>query len=322
MSSDPRQPAAPLAPGTAVPVAVSLASSTGDSNHLVRKPFGGLRPANTVPSSSVSLSQRLGRRGLDELRRSLSARDLAVLRSVDEHRYLTTGQVEGFHFMDHVTESTGRSVTRRVLRRLSALRILTHLDRRVGGVRAGSASFVWRVGPVGHRLLRTEPKGSRRRWQYEPGSKFLSHCLAIADAHLALVIADRAAQLDLLTIQLEPECWRSFTGLGGGRLVLQPDLYVVTGAGEIEDHWFIEIDRGTESLTTLLGKCAQYEAYRRSGIEQTDGGGFPLVVWVLPDQDRAERLARSLARAQGLTPDIFRLTTYEQFVGLIAGGAA
>lgn len=321
MNGDLRQPAAPHAPGTAVSLAVSLASSGPGSNHLVRTPSGDLRPANTVQSSSASLSPRVGRRGLDELRRALSARDWAVLGSVAEHRYLTTKQVEGFHFADHASQATGSSVTRRVLRRLFSFRILTHLDRRVGGVRAGSASYVWRVGPVGSRLLRAEA-GTPRRWQYEPGSKFLGHCLAIADAHLALVMADRATQLELLTIQLEPECWRSFIGLGGGRLVLQPDLYVVTGAGEFEDHWFIEIDRGTESLITLLGKCAQYEAYRRSGHEQEDGAGFPLVVWVLPDQDRADRLSRGIARAQGLTPDIFRLTTYHGLTGLIARGAA
>lgn len=153
---------APSTPGTAVPVAVSLASSATPSNHLVSKPYDGLRPANTVPSSSASLSPRTGRRGLDELHRSLSARDLAVLRSVAEHRYLTTGQVEGFHFTGHATAATGRSVTRRMLRRLSALRILTHLDRRIGGVRAGSASFVWRVGPVGSRLLQAEASTPRR----------------------------------------------------------------------------------------------------------------------------------------------------------------
>ena len=135
-------------------------------------------------------------------------------------------------------------------------------------------------------------------------------------------MAGRTAQLQLLTVQLEPACWRTFTGLGGGRLVLQPDLYVVTGAGQFEDHWFIEIDRGTESLTTLLGKCQQYEAYRRSGIEQADGGGFPLVAWVLPDQERADRLRQAVARAQGLNPDVLRMTTYDEFVGLMARGAA
>ncbi|MBA3617994.1 MAG: replication-relaxation family protein [Acidothermales bacterium] len=310
----------PFAPGDDVPVAVPGASSSTTKNHLVSDESDGLRPANTLQSAFAS-SSRLGRRGLDGLRSSLSARDWAVLGSVAEHRYLTTKHVMGLHFADHASQSTASSVTRRVLRRLSSLRILSHLERRVGGVRAGSASYVWRVGPVGSRLLRGEA-ATPRRWQYEPGSKFLGHCLAIADAHLALVMTDRTAQLQLLTVQLEPTCWRTFTGLGGGRLVLQPDLYIVTGAGQFEDHWFLEIDRGTESLNTLLGKCQQYEAYRRSGIEQAEGGGFPLVTWVLPDGQRADRLRQAVARVQGLNPDFFRMTTYDAFVGLIAGGAA
>lgn len=316
MSADPNR-----ALEAGIPIAVSLASKTTPTNHQVSEQSRRLGPANTLQSASASSSRRVGRRGLDELRSSLSTRDLAVLQGVAEHRYLRTKHVEGFYFADHASDATARSVARRVLRRLSSHRILTHLDRRVGGVRAGSASFIWRIGPVGCRLLRAE-LNAPRRWQYEPGSKFLWHCLAIADAHLSLVIADRVSRLELLTAQLEPNCWRPFTGLGGGRLVLQPDLYAVTGAGEYEDHWFIEIDRGTESLNTLLTKCQQYESYRRSGNEQTEGAGFPLVVWVLPDQERADRLRRHVGRSQGLTPDIFRITTPDAFVELIAGGAA
>jgi len=57
----------------------------------------------------------------------------------------------------------------------------------------------------------------------------------------------------------------------GSRLTLKPDLYVLTAPrtnqqpSEFEDHAYIEVDRATESLPTLIRKCRQYETYRRSG---------------------------------------------------------
>jgi hypothetical protein len=247
-----------------------------------------------------------------------------VLRGVARHRYLTTRQIEGFWFHDHATALAGARVCRRVLRRLAELRVLDHLERRIGGVRAGSASYVWRVGTVGDRLLRDSMDGPRRR-QREPGLLFLDHCLAVAGAHLALVQAHRRGELELIEVQTEPACWRHHTGLGGARLVLQPDLYVETGDPSdpaFINCWFVEVDRGTEHPARLLAKCGRYETYRRAGREQAAPGSFPLVVWVMRDQQRAERLAAAIRRDAGLDDRLYRVTTAEQFVGVIRGGAA
>src|SRR5437870_4997317 len=99
------------------------------------------------------MSAYLGRRGLDERQENLSDRDLAVIRSVRQHRFLTARQIEEFHFTTHATDQAGARVCRRVLARLTRERLLARLERRVGGVRAGSASFVYALGPIGSRLL-------------------------------------------------------------------------------------------------------------------------------------------------------------------------
>jgi hypothetical protein len=242
---------------------------------------------------------------------------------VARHRYLSTRQVEAFCFQDHATPLTGARVCRRVLRRLATLHILVFLERRIGGVRAGSSSYIWQVGPVGDRLLRDQA-GSRRR-QHEPGRLFLEHCLAVADSHLALVEAHRKGELELVEMQTEPACWRPFSGLGGARLVLQPDLYVVTGDPTdpaFVNCWFVEIDRGTENPARLLTKCARYESYRRTGLEQSDGDSFPLVVWVMSSQAHAERLAAAIGRDAGLDDRLYRVTVSDQFVNVIGGGVA
>jgi hypothetical protein len=154
---------------------------------------------------------------------------------------------------------------------------------------------------------------------------FLEHCLSVADTHLALVRAHRAAELELVSVQTEPECWRPFTGLGGARLMLQPDLYVETGDpadSAFVNCWFIEIDRGTENPARLLAKCGRYEAYRGTGREQVETGGFPLVVWVMREPQQAERLMAAIHQNSGLDDRLYRVTTMEQLVYVIHGGPA
>lgn len=262
------------------------------------------------------MSAYLGRRGLAQLRDRLSERDLDVIRSVAEHRFLTTRQIEVLHFADHTTELAGARVCRRVLARLANECLLTRLKRRMGGVRAGSASFVYSLGPAGGRLI----DGQRRRLS-EPSTAFLTHTLAVAQAHVELVQAARSGQLELLSADVEPGCWRRYIGSGGAREILKPDLYVVTGSGDFEDCWFVEIDRGTESPLALRRKCRAYEAYWRSGREQAAHGTFPLVVWVAPDERRARQLARVIDGSRGLKRDLFRVATATRLIELLAGGA-
>lgn len=262
------------------------------------------------------MSAYLGRRGLAQLRERLSARDLEVIHSVADHRFLTTRQIEALHFADHCTELAGARVCRRVLARLTDERLLARLERRVGGVRAGSASFVYALGPLGGRLI----DGQRRRL-IEPSTTFLTHMLAVAQAHVELVQAARRSELELLSVDIEPACWRRYIGSGGAREALRPDLYVVTGSGDFEDCWFIEIDLGTESPLALRRKCRAYEAYWRSGREQATHRAFPLVVWATPDERRARQLARVIDGTRGLKRELFRVTTASGMVELLAGGA-
>src|SRR5437016_3555684 len=99
------------------------------------------------------MSAYLGRGGLEQLREQLSERDLAVLRSVQEHRFLTALHLQELHFTDHSSPEAQARIRRRVLARLTRDRLLARLDRRVGGIRGGSGSYVYGLGQVGGRLL-------------------------------------------------------------------------------------------------------------------------------------------------------------------------
>src|SRR5262249_38002222 len=168
-----------------------------------------------APGSPERTARRVGRRQLRVIERELSDRDRAILASLDQHRFLTSRQLQTLHFYDHATPDAATRICLRVLGRLGELGVVEHLARRVGGVRAGSASYVWRVGPVGDQLLRQARGEGVRARRKEPSARHLDHCLAIADCHLALLAAARARRLELLKIATEPESWRSYLGASG-----------------------------------------------------------------------------------------------------------
>jgi hypothetical protein len=288
--------------------------SSIEPNSQVTAPKMPVSATNTT--SSLTSPTRVGSRQLARLRRSLSERDWQVLRLVAGHRYLSSGLVEAFCFDDHATPASGARTARRVLRRLAESGLLVTLGRRVGGVRAGSSSYVWQLAPAGARLLMS---GDSPRRPHEPSPRFLDHCLSVANVHLQLLGLQRQGRLEQVSVQLEPDCWRGFVGPGGERRLLQPDLYVRTVTARYEDRWFIEVDLGTESLPTLLGKCAQYEIYRASGSEQAASGVFPLVVWHLSTAARRDALATRIARSAALTPQLYRLALPGELPGLVVG---
>jgi hypothetical protein len=192
----------------------------------------------------------------------------------------------------------------------------------VGGIRAGSASYVWRVGDLGDRLLRQASGDGVRQRRKEPSARFLDHCLTTADCYLGLIGAARAGTFELVSFETEPACWRRYLGAGGTREILKPDFFAVTATGEYEDRWFVEVDRGTETLPTLLKKCAQYERFRRTGREQAANGVFPLVVWLVPDDTRQRKLQTAVRASRGLDVGLFRITSSGRFLDVIRGDAA
>lgn len=277
--------------------------------------------STAAPRSPV---RRTSQEQLRSLRASLTSRDWLVLASFEDHPYLTTGQLQRLHFADHATAEASARVCRRVLRRLAAGHVIEHLERRVGGVRAGSASFVWRLGPVGDRLLRERSGDSGRARRREPSLRFLDHCLLAAEAHLQLLEAGLRGELDVLRVDTEPRCWRPYLAPGPVRSVLKPDLFAATAVpgSDYEDHWFIEIDRATESQPTLLRKCARYDQYRRSGLEQQRHGVFPLTLWVMPDEQRIARLRQSLKATRTTDASLHRMTTLPGLIAAVTRGPA
>jgi hypothetical protein len=223
---------------------------------------------------------------------------------------MTARQIGVVHYpSDEYATALGATRARnRELTQLIADQLLIRLERRVGGVRAGSSSYIYALGPIGQRVLALS--GARRRFR-EPSAIFVDHTLAVSQLAVDLTLAERAGQCEILKLQAEPDCWRTFSGVAG-RVLMRPDMEVTLGIGEYEVGYFIEVDRGTEHLPALLRKCHGYEAYYRSGREQDAHGVFPRVLWIVPDELRAERLRQALQRDHRLTKGLFLISTTDQ----------
>lgn len=222
---------------------------------------------------------------------TLSDRDKAILADVARVRVLTGGQVDRLHFAE-LTGAHRDRTRRRVLERLVSVGLLATLERRIGGVRAGSAGLVFTLGLAGQRILKLEAI-KRTRQPGAPTNRFLAHNLAIAELYVSLREAERAQWLTLNSFHAEPACWwRDSEGEW-----IKPDAYAVVSCGDVEDSWAIEVDQATESLPTLRRKLMVYLNLVANEERGPRGGLLPRVLLSVVDQRRltaVRELVRSL----------------------------
>lgn len=261
---------------------------------------------------------RVGRAAVQDVRDRVGIRDLGVVRQIANLRLMSGRQIEVVHFPHdaQVSPETAARQCRRVLTRLVPDRVLSRLDRRVGGVRAGSSSFVYALGPVGHRLL---DDGRARPRRYEPSVAFVDHQLAVSQLVTDLTLAARRGELELLEVQGEPVCWRTVPAVG--HVVLRPDLFLALATGELEYRWFVEVDRGTHHRPAVLRKARLYESYYRSGVEQTAHAVFPRVIWIASGVTRAATLRDVLGGGE-FTKGLMVVTPVDESLAALVGGSA
>lgn len=264
--------------------------------------------------------RRISKQQLEELDLALSDRDRQVLLSIQKYRYLLTGQVQRLHFLEATTQTAALRAASRNLKKLKELGLLDSLSRRIGGVRAGSSGLVWYLTHAGERLLRLrdhKPYPSKRF--FEPSPHFLAHGLAVAEISIRLTEICREHASSLSVLELEPDCWRTYSDYGA-MVSLKPDLFAVTVSDDYEDRWFFEIDLATESPAKVIEKCDRYHKYYRTGLEQEESEVFPLTVWLVPDNTRKERLITHIREAFEKQPKLFAVITTDELEHLIRYG--
>lgn len=278
---------------------------------------GGDSPAILAGSSS-----RVGRRQLARIADRLSDRDLATLGFLDQYRFATAGQLARLHTPAFNGPNSALRQTNRQLTKLEADGLVCRLERRIGGVRAGSSSGIWTLTTAGRKLATNTPDTQVPRVRtIEPSLSFLDHTLAITELRVRLAGREHAGALTSVQAVPEPTCWRRYVGPAGQPVWLKPDLEAITTTPDgYEDHWFLEADRATENPARIITKCRQYQDYRATGREQADSGVFPAVVWVTPDVQRRDQLTQRLACELDIVHGLFHVVALADFEEVIQRG--
>lgn len=224
-----------------------------------------------------------------EVGASLDARERELVREVARLRLMTHTQLAALLGVGgEASPVSAARANRRVLARLTQLRVLARLGRRIGGVRRGSAGYLYYLGPVGQRLVAYwDGHGLvRGRFRPEPADRYVRHRLAVSELYVEARLAQREGNLDLLAFDVEPDCWRKYLDGCGRQQILKPDAYARVGVGAYEDRYFVEVDLGSESRTVVARKLRAYLDYWGSGQEQQAHGVFPRVLWLTTTQTR------------------------------------
>jgi len=257
---------------------------------------------------------------VERLAAELPERDLALVETLDRFRVATASQLRRLHFTSGTKASNARQVWRR-LRTLTDLRVVTVLERRIGGGRGGSSQAVFALDVAGQKLgAACGPAGGRRlRRPWTPGNQFLAHAVAVTELYVVLSERTRAGGGEVLAFDAEPLCWRRFTGSGGAAVWLKPDAFVRFGAGEYEHLSFVEVDRATASAPTVARKLDLYRRYWQTGREQERFGAFGRVLLLAPHVKRRTVLAKAVKSQPTDAQRLFRAGLHEDAADLLTG---
>lgn len=238
-----------------------------------------------------------------QLLEQLTDRDLRILDAVERHRLVTTRQIQRLHFpvgQNHKSQTAATKATLRVLHRLQGHGLIQTLRRRIGGLHAGSAGYVWYLDSTGAWLQRHRAGRTKRSRYNPPSTEFMRHRVAVGDIAVTLCELDRAGDIQLLHLQLEPECWRDFLGPHGAPVTLKPDLFFAYRVGDWEEYRFVEVDLGSENLQKIGRKIEIYLQHLNTGREARRWGVHPSVTWLAPDAPRTQALQTALEGHEGV----------------------
>lgn len=247
----------------------------------------------------------------------LGPRDLAILGALQEFRLLSGGQIKRLHFHGGEPATEARKA-RAACKRLVELGVIVRLERRIGGVRAGSEGFVFGLSGLGAAVLDLgEPTNVRHRRVVETKLAFQSHVLAVGELAVRLTESARAGDFSIDELRAEPGCWRWFAQVGGGQRALKPDAFLRVSVDDYELASFVEVDLATESLPTIYRKCMTYVDYWKSGAEQRLHEFFPRVWWLVPHAARLQAITDALKRLPDDARDLFRVAPFDLAVHVL-----
>jgi hypothetical protein len=241
----------------------------------------------------------------------LTDRDWQIIEAVNEVRLLTGQQIERLFFAGLQPGRSRIASRSRALHRLVAWRVLVPLPRRIGGAGRGSSTLAFALDSVGQRLMRERLMAAdlpaRVRRPGAPTERTVRHILAVSECCVALNELARTNGFTVEHFQAEPACWWP-NGLGG---YIKPDAYALLAAGDVCDHWWIELDLATESLPAVKKQLWAYLDFVNRG-QLGPGQIVPRVVIGTTTPERLKAISAMIGRLPSPAEHLFRIVQTDE----------
>lgn len=245
----------------------------------------------------------------------LTNRDWEILGTLYRLNSATIGHIYRLHFNGLTMRNC-----QYVMRRLMEWRAVTSIERRMGGVLSGSGQRVYFLDPAAIRLLRLAEgrKDIRDSTEAPSGRWSYKHALTVSELYVQCVEAVREGSIQLADFVTEPACWLA-DGIGGH---LRPDAYikVAVPGTKRRQHWWVEVDLGTESLPIVRAKFDTYMQFKSRNIGGPEGT-VPRVLVTVEEESRRIALKRLVTRMGDDANRFIHIVQFEAAVPLLAAFA-
>ena len=228
---------------------------------------------------------------------SLTPRDLRIMRAVVQHGRLTREQVRKLFFQ----KGRGLASVQAVCRRLRILNERGYLIRTRLPTPMGSGPYVYQPGNLAVAAMSRDGSGLKRpgdRRRRTQSAVELLHGLEIVDFYIQLKRSLVERDGEILVWLSERQC-RYRIPRHGRSLPFTPDAYCLWGLGSEEGAFFLEWDRGTESMVRIAEKLTRYEVYYRARAYHDHLGEIglqPRLLFVVPDERRQRKFVQWRSR--------------------------
>ena len=239
----------------------------------------------------------------------LTARDVSIILSVYENRFLKRDQIQRLHFAGASLQATSAR-----LKKLSDHKFLDKLQRAVAG---GASQAVYALDKRGAEVVAVTLEIERHKVRWNRTNNrvewlFMDHTLGISEFKVCLDVALAGRREELLFYQRGDKSHLrriSMTGSKKKYFVVAPDAFFGIQTGRGKCIFFLEVDMGTETLSRFAEKVTAYKRYWKSR-QYTEEYGFNnfRVLTVCESEIRLANLRQATGKVGGR--QMFLFTTF------------
>lgn len=249
---------------------------------------------------------------------ALTARDVMIILSVYENRFLRRDQIQRLHFPD--ASFVACCV------RLKKLYENHFLDRVLKPVTKGSAQAAYALDKRGADVVAAAREIDRHKVRWSRAHNrveflFLEHTLGISEFKVCLDLALAGKREELFFYERGDRSHLRRISVPDSKkkhLVVSPDAFIEVQVPKGRYAFFLEIDLGTETLFRFAEKITAFKQYWKSGEYQQDYGlKFFRVLTVAESERRLTNLLQVTGKAGGRR--MFLFTTFARIheVGIL-----